>query len=1248
MAATQGAAADEGTAAVVTPAPGAPRYRGVPEGAGLEAGDQGGLIILRASRAEALIGPLRTLLRQTQPDNVLAPQTVIAAHPGMKQWLVGALARHDGPAGIVANLDLLLPSAWVDRFASEQLGVERVSPTRYQRGHLRWTIHRLLESGAPGVTDPRVAAYLAAGAGAGEIGLRRFQLADRLAGIFSRYLVYRPDWIEAWGAGVSPFATRHCEQPSLRQLETTLLAPLWRLLEAELGPHRATAVRELCARLRRDAPALPPLHVFGISHLPPAEMQVLRAYARHAPVMLYVPDPCREYWGGLVAGDDPAAWIGYRADESARIDRAGEGDYWHEQGHPLLSRWGRMGQHFLAGLADGEIREDQRHWQDEIAQVPGNRLERLQESVRQLRPQLLCETAIAAGECGDASLRIHACHTRLRELEVLRDALLDAIESQRITAGDIVVMAPDIRAYAALIPSVFGEAGSARERLLPYHLADVPLASSHVLFNTFARLLGLAASRVSTPEVVDFLSVPEVQRRTGLDAAALEDLIEWLRQSKVAWGLDARHRAGFGVPAAAEHTFAWAMDRMIAGYLMSDSPEDACQRGVTLPDGCELLPVSGIHGPGAAALGALDHVLRELQHWQELAGKLQPASRWAAELQLRLDALLQVDLRDEDARAAWSAISRMLAALASEPAAAGEDPLLHFDVVRELLLDALAGVPERQPFLMGGITFCGMVPQRAIPFAVVCVLGLDEGAFPRSQSDAGLDLTARLRRIGDRDVRTDDRYLFLETVMSARARLHLSYIGEGVKDGKPRNPAAPLAELMAMLDAAAGLDPEAGDDRRPWLLRHPLQPFDPRYFSAGNDRRLFTYQARFARMCGDGSAQATAFLADGTVPCEPIPRPLPLATLTHYFKDPARNLLERRLHLSLEALGDDALAGSEPLDPELPPIHAVARSVFFDIALPGQAAGTAWNRDGIPDWVRLSGMLPTGRLGVEAWAYEAAAVAALLAALADWPSMAGGVGASPRPTEVDLALDAFDPALPALRLVGSLPYVYPLVVDGVRGLQLVRAFLAAKKEPWLKPAGELHFGDRLPLFIEWAALRLHTGMQSRAAGEPMPPVRLVVLAKDAAGLDLVVNTLAWDECLLRAAPTEQTRMLATLARSLAALVDFWHDAQRQPPWYFPRTSWQALLAAREIAASADDGVDPGRQLRRKVTAAWAPQGGDRSGERDYAPGYTAMLAGELEFGDDDSDPDGARLDALLATAERLTALMTLHLPEESA
>ena len=1220
-----------------------------------------GLTLLRASRLESLLDPLRTLLKQTQPDNPLQPQTVVAAHPGMKQWLTGALANKAGAGGIVANLEVILPSAWLDGLSSRLLGEHAVALPKYRRGHLRWTLHAML--GQPqrhGIADPRVLAYLVGAGSADERALRRFQLADRLARVLSQYLVYRGDWLAAWEAGKTRFATTQCEDRALQALESQCLAPLWRAVVERLGAHRGRLVRDLVAALDAAGDALAPLHVFGLSHLPPAELSALHAYARQAPVFLYVPDPCREYWGGLHPAHgaqawrtpDAAAWQAFREDEGNRLADPAALD-WREQGHPLLARWGRMGQHFFAALAEGDVREDIRHWQDEATQTPGNRLQRVQESIRRLDPALMGESegedAAAPAALSDASLRIHACHTRQRELEVLRDALLDAIEHEGIRPGDIVVMAPDIQRYLPLIPAVFGEPGSARERLLPYHLADVPVARSHRLFTVLEAMLGIGASRVTAPEVVDLLGVGEVRRALALDDDAADVLVEWLRNSRVAWALDGTHKAALSLPARSEYSFAWAMDRMLAGYLMADAPGTRDADAVRLPDGTELLPMAGIDGPASAALGALDHLLRQLQVWRDLVQVEQSASRWADVLRERVDALLHADPGDADARAALSVVHRAIAGLATEPARNGEDPVLRLSVVRDLLRDALAAAPERQRFLMGGITFCGMVPQRAIPFGMVCVLGLSEGAFPRNPSDGGIDLMTRLRRVGDRDVPGDDRYLFLETLMSARKRLHLSCIGQGVRDGKPRNPAAPLAELIAELETRSGIVP--GDDAapRPWLVRHPLQPFDARYFD-GAHPALYSYSTAFADMRG-GGRRALPRLRDGALPVpEPLPDPVPLAALEAFFRDPAKSLLKDHLRVSLDALDDDArLSASEPMD-GIPRRHPVARNVFLRHVLPNRCARPEWEWDRQPpDGVRHGGLLPLGEAGRAAWENEARAVEALWAKADaggrfDVRGEQGG-----RALRVDVWLAMPVPAIPARvethldpadassrddgedegavegihRITGTVRNVFPLR-GSEQGVQVVFAFpdAAARKgkKAWLKKADDLGFKECVPAFLHWAVLRLQR--------EGDAPVRLTMLAEGEP--DMAARIDAWDAIYCDADPSDSAAMAADLRRRVRALIGRWRSGRDGRSRFYPRAAWKAVQARPGETA-----------MSGAVRGAWVTDFGPFDGERDYAPGYTRLLEGDMVFGDPDTDADGHALQALLEDARKIHALILM-------
>lgn len=1155
-----------------------------------------GVFIYRASRLEELLLPLHTLLQATWPDNPLQPQTLVAAHPGMKQWLTGALARHAGVRGIVANLDVVLPSTWLNRLASETLGEQAVALPRWQKSALRWNLYQWL--GAPqavaGLEDARIARFLAPELPEAERSWRRYELAERLAGLYAQYQVYRPDWLDAWTRGQA-VATRGGRLDAAWQgTEAHLLMPLWQRAVAEIGSYRSAVLRNLQQHLDARTPeALPAVHVFGVSHLAPMELALLRAYARHALVALYLPDPCREYWGvlGQHAGESWQA-------EEARLMQAADGqEWWHPARHELLARWGRLGQHFFSAVLDMAPQEDVRHWRDAARDAPRNRLERLQQSLRELDERLLQPSGSREQAMQDASLRIHACHTPLRELEVLREAMLAALKAG-IEPGNMLVMAPDIRRYLPLLPAVFGVAGRPGE-LLPYHVADVPLGQSHSLLTAFSRLLKLPVTRISAAEILDFFAIPEVARRFALDAAGLDALADILAESRVAWGLDAAHRAALGLPAISTHSFAWGMDRLLAGYLMSDEQGEAT-RAVVLPDGTELLPLAGITGSHAEAAGALDALLQQVQQVVALAQVQQPVSQWVQAFRQLASAVLKPEPGDKQAEAAWEALQRCFSNWQEEITLAGVDPVVHYQVAVARMEAALDEVPGRQPFLLGGVTFCGMVPQRAIPFDFIAVLGLNEGQFPRHREDAGLDLMSKLRRLGDREQGMDDRYLFLETVMSARQQLHLSHIGEGVSDARPRNPAAPLAELAALLqraDAAAGF----ADASPAWWVTHPLQPFDRRYFD-GSDVRLYSHQREHAALRGDAAPLPAAPVS---LPPQPWPAQVALADVRQYWKDPARYLLRREFGVSLAALEADSLATEEPLDARLPPVEAIARKVLLQDALPD----AAWQGERPPDWLRLSGRLASGAAGMQAWQGEREKVQQALEVLDEAGVLAALRGQSPQTLPVALTLT---PEASLVRLVGEVGGLYRHPEGG----WLLLGVMSGQKK------GSVHFAPRIALYLDWLCARLMLPAQES--------LLVVVTTREADAQREALQQL--DARYRQGALCEEA-----LQAQLCHWLTLWHEAAQHPLRYFPRTSWAACQAAHR--ADADS-----RSIAAAVRHAWQGSGGEFGslGERDYAPGYAALLAQGETFAE-----DSPALATLAAFARHLDGLLQA-LPGEAA
>ena len=435
-------------------------------------------------------------------------------------------------------------------------------------------------------------------------------------------------------------------------------------------------------------------------------------------------------------------------------------------------------------------------------------------------------------------------------------------------------------------------------------------------------------------------------------------------------------------------------------------------------------------------------------------------------------------------------------------------------------------------------------------------------------------------RRGDRDSRSEDRYLFLEALMSARDRLHLSFIGEGVRDAKPRNPASPLAELLQFLDAQHGL--LADDDTpRPWLLQHPLQPFDARYYqsqndfagdgSARHDPRLFSYVRTFANL-PVANTRATDFLGPSITPVmEQCGGDISLASLKQYWRDPARDVLLHGARMSLEAVADEEWPDREPLSVRADRRERIDRHLLFDAL----AAGESSLPSAPPPWLALSGMLAAGVAGEVAYLQAREAAALVLVPARDV------LGERPQREAQAIDLDLGD----GLRLRGVVENVFR-TSDGA--LCLFDA----------KPGGEATFKDLLPFFIDLAALRL--GLNESPTAEFVENVKI--------GKSLVARPPS----LLRPI-RDQTR--EQMRDALRRLVRASLAARAQPAFYFPKTAWVWATARK----------NPGTVARN----AWEGSDFIQRGERDYAPGYAGVLARDLDF----LDPDSTSHERFVAATE---------------
>ena len=407
----------------------------------------------------------------------------------------------------------------------------------------------------------------------------------------------------------------------------------------------------------------------------------------------------------------------------------------------------------------------------------------------------------------DRSVQIHACHGRARQVEVLRDAILHLLEEDdTLQPRDVIVMCPDIETFAPLIQATFGAgevvdddeleplADELRPTDLRVRLADRSLRQTNPVLGVVAQLIDLASRRLTASDVLDLADREPVRRRFRLEDEDLARIRDWVADSGIRWGLDAEHRRPYKLQDLAAGTWKAGLDRVLVGVTMTEE-------GHRLFEG--VLPVDDVESLAIDLAGRLAELVDRLQAAVDVFDTAKPVGEWAQAIATAADALTATSQRDAWQRAQ---LERILDDVVRE--AAGGDVALTLHEVRALLAERLQGRPTRANFRTGHLTICTLVPMRSVPHRVVCLLGLDDAAFPRKAPRDGDDIMLADPHVGDRDPRPEDRQMLLDALMAASDRLIVTYAGNDVRTNTPRPPAVPVGR-------AARRDRAHGPGRRP-------------------------------------------------------------------------------------------------------------------------------------------------------------------------------------------------------------------------------------------------------------------------------------------------------------------------------------------------------------------------------------------------------------------------------------------------
>ena len=1061
----------------------------------------------RSERADGLLEPLAALLGEP-PADPFTREVVAVPTAGIERWLAQELSLRlgTGPSttdGVCANVEFAFPGRLVAA-AMEAAGGLPEGGDVWRPERLVWPLLSLADADPGASWLGPAAPHLASG----DDG-RRFSAARRIADLFDRYAVHRPQMVRAWAQGedlgpdLGPVPAAHAWQPTLwRRLRTRLDTPSTaeRLVEA--------TDRLAAGEVELDLPGR--LSVFGLTALPASYLRLLGSIAAVREVHLFLLHPSPALWDRVEAtlADHPSP-PGPREDDATRsLPR-----------HPLLGSWGR----------DAREMQVVFHALDAVPAVHrapaeaagGTLLARLQADIRADReppgpPVEGSEDRRVPLEAGDRSVQVHACHGRTRQVQVLRDAVLHLLERHEdLEPRDIIVMCPDVETFAPLVDAVFGAEVDRDEDGAPamrVRLADRSLRQTNPVLTVVAELLEVADARLTGSEVLDLLGRAPVRRRFSFDDDDLERLETWVPELGIRWGFDAGDRERFDLGDVAANTWRFGLQRLLTGVAMADEELRLVEDTVPYDD-VEGSDVE-LAGRFAECLARLEAVCtglrtaRSVEGWRDVlvdaADQLTataPAESWQrAQLHRLLD-----DVVDE---------------AATEPSEGGGAGELHLAEIRVLLGDRLRGRPTRASHRTGDLTVSTLVPMRAVPHRVVCLLGMDDGSFPRRTVGDGDDLVDLVPFVGDRDPRTEDRQLLLDALLSATDHLVITYSGHDERTNEPLPPAVPVGELLDVVDATARVPAEGEDDgpqpdangrprraRQLLVVEHPLQSFDPRNYLAGSlgETGPFSFDGvglAGARARADGAGDPPAFLSRPLGPREDDRDVVDLGQLVRFLEHPTRAFLGERLGVWFPSEGDGPQDGI-PLDLTGLPQWQVGDRLLT--ALREGHSREQWERV-----ERARGTLPPEPLGERLLEQVCPVVEEIVAAADDLLGRS-----SARPVELDVAL------VDRRRLVGT---VTGVVDDAVAHVAYSR----------------LKARTRLGAYARLVALSAH---------DPDTPWQAVLVGR-AGGQGK--KQVEW--CRLGPLGETATQRAEEATRRLATLIDLYDRGMREPAPLYGDTS----------------------------------------------------------------------------------------------
>jgi Exonuclease V gamma subunit len=854
-----------------------------------------------SNRTEILYEDLKErLFASTSP---LAKRIVMVPSPAMKSWITLQLA-NDPDIGISAGIDIGLVEPSMRKIIQAVSLADTIRQS-YEPSEMELAL--ALEGAILDVCkNPHKATiewqplihYLGTDAIKSKklpkkITKRITALASALAKVFIDYGIYGANVIAEWGDD-----THKGWQPLL-----------WQKMESLFASWNYPAHKLASTSIKDDLfPEQLQIHLFGLSYFPPLYTRFLQRIAERVPVTYYLLSPCQKFWGDILSTKESLRLKSFWQQKNTTLSSQETLDLLIRDNNPLLANLGRLGREMANRMEDCCPQTTENYslpqtilnypQYEELASDdliltktdhPLTLLEAIQSDMALLRnPESGDPIPFTAY---DGSIQVHAAPKKMREVEAIHDALLSIIDkhsndSHPITPGDILVMAPDVSSYLPFIRSVF----KANSEALDVQLMEPQSATRHEVVRAFLHLLAMANGRWEASAFIQLLEFPSFRNKLNLDLEDVNTIQDWIKDAKIHWGTDNIHRT-----------------ELMQRDYSSDSLHEESSTG-TWEDGFSRLLENLVFKPEntrnnidfsqAELLGSILHIIRSLKEdFKPLTnGSKLSLEDWSSYLSCLLEAYFS-PYDPEGSSDGYKILQEHITSF-SKASNRLKDATFAFNTIQrhleELLQKESSSYKEAN---LNAVRFSSLLPMRTVPAKIVVLMGMGDGEFPRQGQPKTWNLLSNNPAADYYPNTVDfDRYLFLESLLSARKYLLFSYVSQEPGNTKELGTSLLVKEVLNYLDAAYSVD-----NIKPSLhccFKHALDPFDAKYFSDSTHLKSYSqsnYKAALARYCTEKSP-SHSFIERFEPPTNVLDtiqnnHKIDLADLTAFAKNPLKSYL---------------------------------------------------------------------------------------------------------------------------------------------------------------------------------------------------------------------------------------------------------------------------------------------------------------------------------------------------------------------